>query len=109
MKWIKASDELPPAGKPVVIRDEDGYTYSDMAIAWDKDITNYQWLDETEDAGEDWISVEDRLPEESKTVIVYTDLGGTGDMYYSKQYGWHSLKNQAIVTHWRPLPQPPKQ
>ncbi len=72
----------------------------------------------------DWISVEDRLPESrDDTVLVYfseTDgietvhiqdyfdditagLDSDGNQLYSK---WYISQN---VTHWMPLPEPPKE
>ena len=47
MKWIKASERLPPVGVKVIIR-EDGKAYEDIAITgWDARITSYEWLDES--------------------------------------------------------------
>lgn len=56
----------------------------------------------------EWISVEDRLPERPGKYLVYTVKGATklGD-YCSylvddkPQFDWY-------VTHWMPLPEPPK-
>lgn len=45
--WVKASNELPPVNVKVVIRDSDGTIYQDQAKSWDKDVTNYEWLDES--------------------------------------------------------------
>lgn len=46
-KWIKASERLPPVNTEVIIRD-DGFVYSDKAKAWHKDVTHYEWLDESD-------------------------------------------------------------
>lgn len=48
MKWIKASEKLPPVKKLVIIRDNNGTVYEDSAKEWDKSVTDYKWLDETE-------------------------------------------------------------
>lgn len=60
----------------------------------------------------EWISVKDRLPEEEKEVLCY--LGNAlgkglivafrrhGDWYFD---GWKC----PTVTHWMPLPEPPKE
>ena len=75
---------------------------------------------------QEWISVEERLPEndyekhwkERQRFLVYTEPNGL--MYVAKygykEYGWWSdgggyvldEKNYRKVTHWMPLPQPPK-
>jgi len=54
-----------------------------------------------------WIDVNDRLPEESCSVIVATDQKGIGNMWYDNLLKWHALKNGAKVTHWMPLPEHP--
>lgn len=63
----------------------------------------------------DWISVKDRLPEPHRMVIVYvanragwwnieTDfLNLNGSWASNADSDWH------IVTHWMPLPEPPKE
>ena len=75
---------------------------------------------------QEWISVNDRLPEESGNYIVCCDdsscsygegIWYSSDVvvvseYYEGSWTWYegctewSLEN--IVTHWMPLPQPPK-
>ena len=75
---------------------------------------------------QEWISVDDRLPEESGNYIVCCDdsfcsygegIWYSSDVvvvseYYKGSWIWYeggtewSLEN--IVTHWMPLPQPPK-
>jgi len=61
----------------------------------------------------EWIPVSERLPtEELASVLVYTKDGGVSEgQYYPtikswKQFRW-SVEN-ATVTHWMPLPQPPE-
>lgn len=63
---------------------------------------------------EEWISVEDRLPERNKNVLlkrakpfhVYLVTGFQRDgVFYSNE----SANNFDKVTHWKPLPNPPKQ
>jgi len=54
-----------------------------------------------------WISVEDRLPEDEEIVLAYAD----GYMDEVTTY-WLISKHATIqwyhVTHWQPLPEPPK-
>lgn len=62
----------------------------------------------------DWISVDERLPEKSGEYIIaapisdkilVTVLGFYG-VWFERQSG--ELKDQTKVTHWMPLPEPPK-
>ena len=58
---------------------------------------------------QEWISVDDRLPEKDEIVIICTDenfiYAGelVGDTWFLDNDSW-----TATVTHWMPLPQPPK-
>lgn len=62
-----------------------------------------------------WISVKDRLPAYYKDVLVIARNGG--ELLYMVAYltiGGLWLRNAAlrircIVTHWMPLPEPPKE
>jgi hypothetical protein len=66
---------------------------------------------------QEWISVKDRLPEDNERVLVYHDDGvirfginkdGFADVV-SSLYLKHNHKTCfAKVTHWMPLPEPPK-
>lgn len=60
------------------------------------------------DAG-DWKSVEDELPD-TRTVIILTEDGVVTVGWYAGSVGDNSWKGDFIgkVTHWRPLPSPPK-
>ena len=42
--WVKASERLPPTMVDVILKDKDGYVYTDSADAWDERITDYEWL-----------------------------------------------------------------
>ena len=68
----------------------------------------------------EWISVEDRLPEVDRYVLIKAPSGYTGLPYryseakYNPDYkGWTDVANDRItdsgedVTHWMPLPEPP--
>ena len=56
---------------------------------------------------QEWISVDDRLPDKSMRCLVYTKRGGCCgyDITYYNQ-GFYSEYSE--VTHWMPLPEPPK-
>ena len=55
-----------------------------------------------------WISVEEKLPEESDCYLVYIisdfGIGCVTFTHYTKRYGW----GIPDVTHWMPLPEAPK-
>lgn len=61
----------------------------------------------------DWISVEDELPKKATWsqdwVLCYTEEGGTvigkydgGEVFLDEYF------DQGMITHWMPLPAPPK-
>jgi hypothetical protein len=63
-----------------------------------------------------WISVKHRLPEDETVVIAYVQhkIGWYRMFAWHDMYGWHSSapefddKESDYVTHWMPLPEPPK-
>lgn len=69
-------------------------------------------LQETADS-KGWISVDERLPEDEQDCIIYT---GTqmfdGAIYWQSDKVWHVSEvgdlSTTEVTHWQPLPEPPK-
>ena len=62
----------------------------------------------------EWIKVEDRLPDGFESVIAAGLLDGdekvsVNEAYYAGR--WESVRGHTMlrgVTHWMPLPQPPK-
>ena len=57
---------------------------------------------------QEWVSVDDRLPEENTAVIVATDNGIVFQCLYAYD-GWDLWDgNEVNITHWQPLPHPPK-
>lgn len=61
----------------------------------------------------EWISVKDRLPEDSTTVNLYTRGRAVGTGFYDKHTkSWVQIYSGGAicvdVTHWQPMPQPPK-
>jgi hypothetical protein len=64
----------------------------------------------------EWISVQERLPEEGEDVLIYTGFAGVDHawrdgpdfvLYRSDSYNEALVFNEQ-VTHWMPLPEPPK-
>jgi len=58
----------------------------------------------------EWISVEDRLPEKPRLVLVWEGEVEFGNYQHNRWNVWtrddFSVSN--LVTHWMPLPEPPK-
>lgn len=74
-----------------------------------------------EDSKPRWIPVTERLPEEEKLVLILCKNGARFVGYCGKQYcdierRWHiktalnstKLLNKGRVSHWMPLPEPPR-
>lgn len=55
-----------------------------------------------------WISVKDRLPEIYETVIIWRSDCHKATIGWNFQPGW-SVPKGVEVTHWMPLPEPPKE
>lgn len=64
----------------------------------------------------EWISIDDRLPEEEDSVLVYQgafigDLMHVytymGDNLWADEYGNYCRTDDEGITHWMPLPTPP--
>lgn len=63
----------------------------------------------------EWISVEDRLPEKSGHYLIFADIDYMNVVLYSARHkafnawdGFDDARNSIDVTHWMPLPEPPK-
>ena len=60
-----------------------------------------------------WISVKDRLPEPFSMVLGYLAWGGYSVLSYENKH-FHNLGSfqplpDDVVTHWIPMPEPPKE
>ena len=54
----------------------------------------------------EWISAKDKLPEKYGPVFAFTEYGDTDGVYFYSDGSWgHPDK----ITHWMPLPEPPKE
>lgn len=67
------------------------------------------------DAPGGWISVEDRVPERDKDVLVHAPANGTYPAQIAVAYLCGNVGRWAVdvgvyllVTHWMPLPEPPE-
>lgn len=70
-----------------------------------------QWM--TEIAKHKWISVKDRLPEERVWVLCLCRSGIREVLRWQNEQWLHDLSPfaymKSFVTHWMPLPEPPKE
>lgn len=63
----------------------------------------------------EWIKIENQLPELNKKVLIYLSHGTikVDERYkslYKNQIGaWRNTYPDKNITHWMPLPEPPKQ
>lgn len=61
---------------------------------------------------QEWISVEERFPEEYETVLVFCDTGARKFQCVSEMIEPNGKRWSAVcgfrVTHWMPLPEAPK-
>lgn len=55
----------------------------------------------------EWISVEDRMPEDNEKVLAYTKTGGYCVARYSARWNRFRTSGNVTITHWMPLPEPP--
>lgn len=76
------------------------------------DASDYEWAAHClQEAGyrrqSEWISVEERLPERNGRYLTHCNIENQSlvcVLYYCKIGGF----NEGTVTHWMPLPEPPK-
>ena len=64
------------------------------------------------DAASPWNRVEERLPDDSRDVIIFTAsrIIGVGSFIRPNWYQWYSGGGLPVdVTYWMPLPEPPKE
>lgn len=66
----------------------------------------------------EWINVKDKLPLDSRSILICSKDGGVGYGWYTALEGWYYCRcydNEFIhisendITHWMPLPESPKE
>ena len=60
---------------------------------------------------QEWISVNDKLPEDGESVLTYKNGNVDVQVYEKNRNGWiqgNWFWSMATVTHWMPLPEPYK-
>ena len=55
-----------------------------------------------------WISVKDRVPDRQGQFLITDEECGVMVALWMKQLGWISYLRATKITHWMPLPEPPK-
>ena len=55
-----------------------------------------------------WIPVEERLPQNTENVLIRSASGYIGSLTHFKDSGFRDCGMWVPVTHWMPLPEPPK-
>jgi len=73
-------------------------------------IAGAEWQAQQSIKEEGWVSVEYRLPEIDDSVLVAFDNGDVDHDWYDKEFSHWSRLIFGIrkITHWQPLPEPPK-
>jgi uncharacterized protein DUF551 len=56
----------------------------------------------------EWISVNDRVPEGGQLVLIYTPNEEFLTIRIGLFNDWANIKYHLGITHWMPLPEPPK-
>lgn len=96
----------------------DNFTINDEGF----DESDFEWsASQLQEAGyhkQEWISVDERLPEESGKYLCYSTSGVCGVLQYSffhKRFNAYDESDKELVescsidvSHWMPLPEPPK-
>lgn len=62
---------------------------------------------------QEWISVDERLPETNEEVLVYSSVGKIYTACYIRvdgiEFWFENIDGFREITHWMPLPPPPKE
>ena len=61
----------------------------------------------------EWISVEERLPDDEQAILVYTGKNKPKRWWHTTstifRHGKFHVSLKDNVTHWMPIPEPPKE
>jgi len=103
--YLQATPIIPPDNKVFLGGDFNDYTW---AIGADPK----EWgLEYTYNGG--WISIENELPKPGKVVIVWDSYASDVCTAYKRHDGWMRVGGDRVypdsfITHWQPIPSPPK-
>ena len=56
-----------------------------------------------------WIPVTERLPKDDRQVLACTKKGKAFSAHYDHKWKSWSVSHTVKITHWMPLPEPPKE
>ena len=86
------------------------YLHTGEPIPADVLISDIQMMSPTLTPQNEWVAVEERLPNSKQNVLAYSLSSGIAEADYADgvwmQYRWSAVMDD--VTHWRPLPAPPE-
>ena len=87
------------------VKDVDGNTWLPMLL------DEFESMADVIEHGQEWIPVEERLPEPTENPVLVHDYSGVSVAWHSKTMGWVYKTGLPCVdvTHWMSLPQPPKE
>lgn len=86
------------------------YRYASIALEHEIEITKLK--SELEDGKPKWISVTERLPEKGKVVLCHCRASIIETLCLEDDghwLGYSGIYMKSFVTHWMPLPEPPKE
>ena len=106
--------EIEYVSKDVLIEWLRPYLHTGEPIPADVLISDIRMMSPTLTPPNEWVSVEEKLPEQDGSYLVVTGRGAitTARFYaarkfrdgYHRKYSWQANRS---VTHWMPLPAPP--
>ena len=109
---MKTPDEIKQGIKYLTIKD-----ITEKLEAWHAGLAYYYaedaaadalaYIQQLESQAPKWISVEERLPEQYATVIIWRDDCKNASIGWLIS-GYWSVPKGVRVTHWMPLPEPPE-
>ena len=105
-RYIDADELYKAAQKRIAEANE-----ARMAVVDDEflDLINDAFTEDVAPRAE-WISVEERLPDENGRFLTVDKKGDMMVCYWEKHFGWFAMVcNKNAITHWMPLPEPPKE
>lgn len=87
------------------VKDVDGNTWLPMLL------DEFESMADVIEHGQEWIPVKVRLPMPYENPVLVYDNSGVGMAWYSLKMGWVYRTGLGCVdvTHWMPLPSPPKE